>query len=304
MRRVNNEFRNNINYHHIKQSVAIRVERKLKNDIKIPYDKFYDFLHKYNVSICGSFLLQCILDETFEDSLGIDLLINNDPSDIFDSFKLIQGEYQESRNHFYKLNKYFAMSDHHIRIINTDVPKLEFIQTMTSFDVCKNLYDTKNIYISDLNAIINKKEGLKNVFDPDSKTYPCVYKIDKLVRKYVNRGFEFKKMIIPNIHTKNILVIVYTKTHFMYDENMYMRNDKNVCHRGIYMYEIFNIIEQHSGKLECADEGCIHKTIYDMNHLHKFQMVSALGGIFITLIPYVSCGALINFKKLEMNIDK
>lgn len=221
MRCVNKDFHKIINYHHIKQSIAIRVARKIKNDIKIPYDKFNNFLHKYDISICGSFLLQCILDENFEDCTGIDLLINKDSSDIFESFKLIQHEYQKCYKVFYTYNEYFAAPGHHIRFIITDISKSEFIQNMTSFDICKNLYDTRNIYVSDLIGILNKKEKLKNAFT-GSKKYPVVYSVDKLVKKYINRGFRFKKLTIPNIYTKNTHVVVYTKTHFMINKYIYI----------------------------------------------------------------------------------
>jgi hypothetical protein len=300
MRWINDDFRKNINYKHIKKSIAIRVEQKIKNDIKIPYDIFYNFLHKHNISICGSFLLQCVLDENFDDCMGIDLLINEDYTEILESFELIQHEYQMGQKYFYVHNKYFISHDRHIRFIIAHVPKSEFIQNMTSFDICKNLYDTRNIHISNLVGILNKKEKLKNVFVPGGlNKYAHFYTINALTKKYVSRGFRFKKLIIPNIYTKIAVIIVYTKTHFMFDENMYIINDKKVSHRGIDMHEIFDSMAQESGNFECDYDDCIYKTIYDMKHLHKYH-TSALGGIYVVLIPYVRCKPLINFKKLEI----
>lgn len=62
------------------------------------------------------------------------------------------------------------------------------------------------------------------------------------------------------------------------------------------MHEIFDKCPYGS---ECESEDCVYKTVYDIKHLHFFHYVCVVGGQFFTLIPYVSCEPLINFKKLE-----
>jgi len=309
MRFINNEFQKRINYDLIKRAIKIKIEDKIKKEIQIPYEKFIDFMKKCDISICGSFILQCIIDENY--NKGIDLCVEFNP-ELFNEFELIQNRYPQYRTRYYTTNRIYGNNnDDSIRFIQSNkLPKLQFVKEMTDFDICKNLYDANgNLYIHDLIGIFDKKEKL---------SAPCLnYYTDARKKKYLKRGFVFEKLKVQTSYQfcdYSVPVIIYTKTHFMINDEIYEINNNNWRYNFLIISDIFktkNVLkcywkykneytaeQNFDTDIDMLDKCAFDTICEDVKHTHYYDYDES-ESIDIILIKYETCDALANFQKLE-----
>jgi hypothetical protein len=191
----------------IKSVIISNIHKRLKVVLNEHYDYMIRHIVLNKVIISGSFIIQCILDEYWEDS-DIDLYSPHNNSASY-NFLDVFGE----KINLYEHNDAYANVLPIHTIINNKLSngqKLQHIYMKESFnsndilddstkifkshmignfdlDICKNMFTIINgkqkLYIHNLNKIIMKKEFATNFGQPD--------KAMKRIKKYNLRGFDF-----------------------------------------------------------------------------------------------------------------
>lgn len=189
----------------IKNKIIENITRQVSAIFKYDFDDLMNLLHMCREVISGSFILQCILNEYWEDS-DIDFYVVDNgysefpillrrllsPTSIsvigtnggyLDSFKTINVQRYTHKIHLNYINSY-----HNIDFI-------EFINTNFDFNICKNvfciLFDIPILSIHSIYDIYTRTTNFKSTTDYDISIEKC--------QKYENRGFTFKNK--PDIHT-------------------------------------------------------------------------------------------------------
>jgi len=166
------------------------------------YGKFIDTMVKARAVLSGSFILQCILDERWDNS-DIDVYVADEEGDkIIQMFFGLDGEdywsdYYGKFPHIENItNFHITPPNYHLSTVKIQVVRVKTDDKYTlrrhvkntGFDICKNmLYFDKNkrmqIELENLNGIINKCIVF-TVLDTDDFLYR--------IKKYSERGFFFK----------------------------------------------------------------------------------------------------------------
>jgi len=192
-----------ITYLDIKHVIIINVLKMLQDKINVKLCDLLTFMNRYKISISGSFIVQCILNEYWPDS-DIDLYTKSDINlgkNIFTdngysvSAYTTENEYSmlgsiKTIGNFEKPDKTKVQ----LIILDTDKNMCKYVKTMYDFDVCKNIFNIKNgkynLKIHNLQSIINKQISCNFL------GMSCTMSKRKL--RYEERGFIFKNHIIGN----------------------------------------------------------------------------------------------------------
>ena len=75
LRFVNSTFRKRIDENYLMKLIRAKIEKRLRSIFKSNYAKFVEAMHKANAIMSGSFILQCILDEVWDNS-DIDIYVD------------------------------------------------------------------------------------------------------------------------------------------------------------------------------------------------------------------------------------
>ena len=209
-----------INLSHIKLMVINNITNKLKELVNINYENLIKYMEKYNLSISGSFVLQCILNEYWTNSdidfytnykdIDISIILNNkynetvyNHNDEYPNFLGI-----ENIKNFYTQNK-----ERYLQLIFLDENKniFDFVKDNFDFSICKNIYNITNgkhnLYITNIYDIFNKQLNCDLI--GTSK------KLQQRKEKYEMRGFKFNNIIGNYIyHAQEIIPII------MYNDNL------------------------------------------------------------------------------------
>ncbi len=209
-----------IKIQNIKQVVIKNIIIKLKEFTNINYNDFVSYLEQNNMSISGSFVLQCILDEYWD---GSDIDLYSDVNkDTYDDSLFYDNNYNifdksgdegydaggiKGIHTFSNSNKKYC----HLQMIflnDTDVFK--YVKKCYDLIICKNVYRIKNgkhsLYIDNLQNIMEKEIPCN--FMNLTASFPS-RKI-----KYENRGFVYKNVKLGNYILYNecyIPIIIYDK---------------------------------------------------------------------------------------------
>ncbi len=224
-----------ITFANIKYVVVKNITKRLINCSDINYNNLISYMGQYNVYISGSFILQCIMDEYWDNS-DIDLYTNEN---IYLDENIIYNENYEINKYdnndgYFRLygitnvNNYITTKNKtHIQLIKLgkNINIIDYIKTTYDFNICKNIYSVKNgkhiLYIDNLQNIMNKIVtggilGTAHKF-PDRK------------QKYINRGFTFQNNFVGNhiyYNGRIIPIIIYDK-----------RNDKIKLFNKTFAYD-------------------------------------------------------------------
>jgi hypothetical protein len=210
----------NINTKIITNAIIPNIHRRLKQMLNEKYDKFIKYIDKNSVSISGSFILQCILDEHYEGS-DVDLysyLSYNDEmwyslidmEDLDETQKTLAEDYAILPDIHDVINGHIKNGQKLQNIQLNNISNYEelknYIINKYDMDICKNIFTIVNgksmIYFHNLNKIMNKRDIItdRNI---DARR---MQRIDK----YKSRGFNIK-----------FKYDVFNKLDHIYHENCY-----------------------------------------------------------------------------------
>lgn len=248
LRRTNKLLRKSIMFTHIKNSIFIKIKKRIKQNIAVQYEDFLEFLKKTQSFISGSFILQCILDENYGVTSDIDIYSTYDMSNydnVFSKGDTVYGEYHRGGGVIsvteYKPNKAEGKEYPVVQTVEImNLSPIEFVNQCGDFDVCKNAYyydGIHHLYIYDLVGILRKIERLS---DP-SFCNNIIYRKNK----YEKRGFIFKPApIAKSIKSYNdrYPILVYTDKYFIFGDKVEEINDLNWNYMGMGIKQILGIL--------------------------------------------------------------
>lgn len=200
-------------YNYCKRSFGDIYMKKIYNRLKDIFnddtDRFLKLLDDAKAYISGSFILQCLTNENFDDS-DIDIFF----PDCIINGKLLSAQsmcFSPIDDFLYKDLKYTWNDGHrYIDNIGSDQLQINFIRTYKKnnveiqlmyisnndvkkfiidtfdFDICKNMYRNKNLYIDSFEDIIHRETKFK-----------YAYRLGATIKrgiKYQKRGFKFTNL--------------------------------------------------------------------------------------------------------------
>lgn len=204
LKRTNKLFSNIIKIGTVKKLILHYINKRLFLIFGDDTNKFKQILNDTKTVISGSFLIQCILGEYWNNS-DIDIyspMVDSLFTDI-ETFLYEKYEHRETFNsHTYgdDLSNYkthikwvrsYKNNSNELQVIqvgveNSYIKMKEFIHNSFDFDICKNMYyiDNKNenVSIFKLNNIFNRIEKFKTRYNLDTSIGRCI--------KYRKRGFD------------------------------------------------------------------------------------------------------------------
>ena len=200
---VSKFYYTNITDNLVANVIIKNIDRRLKKVLGSSYNMFIKYISVNNIAISGSFIIQCILDEYFEDS-DIDLYAyaDIDEDQFFDV--ILKDQYTEDDiegmvDNYGNLPRVFEVINAHLasgqklQKIHMSNPKinnpnklLKYIIKSFDMDVCKNIFMIINgipkLYIHNIWKIICKQDTIKiNIFR----------KMETRINKYELRNFKF-----------------------------------------------------------------------------------------------------------------
>ena len=204
---------------HIKTRMIGRLKKIFNCDEYTKYDSFVDIMIKTKAIISGSFVLQCILDETWENS-DVDIYVSDDCK----KSKMLY-DFLESISQYHYSSEYKTFGYHigHIENFHSNNYKLQLIFVRTSkkytlkdhnnntgFDICKNMlyFDRKrfmNLDLCNLNDILLRRTTFSILAIDD-----FFYRIEK----YSKRNFYFKPKYNKLLFLEYIL-LKFSHEHFL-----------------------------------------------------------------------------------------
>ncbi len=209
-----------ITFENIKYVVVKNITKKLISCSDINYDNLVSYMEKHNVYISGSFILQCILNEYWNDT-DIDLYANENicfEENIFrnNDYERVTHNHHDGYSRLYGItyvSDYVATKNKtHMQLITMDqnINIIDYIKTTYDFNICKNIYSVKNgvhiLYIDNLQNIMNR------IVTGGILGTAYQFPIRKI--KYENRGFIFKDNFFGNHIYNNgriVPIIIYNK---------------------------------------------------------------------------------------------
>lgn len=233
----------------IYNSIISTIHEMLKKQIKLNYNDILQFLSTHNITISGSFIIQCALDEYCPTS-DIDMITCHS---IHES---ILSDYFQKQMERYDAVSMFPVVDYLvgeqcIQLIHTDLP--DAISHIANFDlnICKNgyTYATNELYIQNLNHIMNKRMVI------DKNNYNLVSRCEK----YIKRGFKLEQS--PCI--QNLLdSIDDDHRHLSYvkaNNNPISHIDAIIFQKKLFhFHDIFKILARDKGNIFCKSGTTYH----------------------------------------------
>jgi hypothetical protein len=199
---VSKYYYKNIDEKTITNSIIINIHKRLKQVLDKKYDTFIKFIEKKSIVISGSFIMQCILCEYYENS-DIDLYsyLSHDSDKFFDIINMEDLDEDQEKNfkdygalpYIHDIINAHLKNGHKLQNIrlynmkNYDDVK-NYVINKYDMDMCKNIFtivDNKSVlYTHNLNRVMNKWEHITE-FDIESRK-------KRRIEKYILRGFNFK----------------------------------------------------------------------------------------------------------------
>lgn len=203
---------NLITYSDIKYVIISNIINKLQEMIDVKINDLLKFMDKYEITISGSFIIQCILNEYWVDS-DVDMYtyssVNLNKNIFVNNNYTVSGYTTENEYATLKYIKMMGVFEKHNKlkvqliVLDTDKDIYEYVKTTCDFDVCKNIFNIKNgkcnLQIHNLQNIMNKQISCNFL------GMSCTMPTRKL--KYEKRGFIFKNHIIGNYTYYNGVMI-------------------------------------------------------------------------------------------------
>ncbi len=293
-----------ITFQNIKYVVIKNITRKLKELVDIDYNEFVSYMEQNDISISGSFVLQCILDEywlksdidlfTPREKICCDIITDNNyfavgencNDDYVNTGVTGVRDYCNNNKKYANLQIIFMREDRNV---------LHYVKYFFDLDICKNVYSVKNgnhcLYIDKLINIMNKEISFD--FINTSSNFPS-RKI-----KYENRGFTFKNNLLSNhIYYDNLQVpiVLYNRNSeiaTMFGETFDLNLDGDLVCNFNYKNAVvkidkssfvmgadncqYNNCHYNGEYIYCGDilENCPISCLSDIKHCHsKFDVNS------------------------------
>jgi len=282
LRFVNKRFFGKIDENYILRIIKSRLECKLKSVFGNDYNLFVLAMSQSKAVLSGSFILQCILGETWENS-DIDIYVGNEQSNnIMDKFlKSITNNAETDDNALYKA-AYEIINN--ITNYHLDNLKIQVVQIRTNnkyslwnhvnntgFDVCKNrLYYSANGNLQ--LQLTNYKEAIHKC------TTFIIQNIDDFyyrIEKYSKRGFKFK----PKYHKLMYvewLFIKFSDVHVIktnFNEDVFYKLLENNKQKGCGQCDMSEYGLCKHDKLGCG-VNCPIKLLYrNVRHYHTIHYI-------------------------------
>src|SRR5437762_2808080 len=200
---VSKDFYGIITFKMIKDTINLCIYQRLQKILGDHTDKFLELLSENSGVISGSFLLQCILNETYTES-DIDIYI---PIPYYETqagsftsienyiYNIMKGKYitssyqYEPENIAYIREYHFNVKLQIIYIISKNPLEdlWKTIRDLYDFDILKNIYSSNALKIHKLSDIMTK-----------STTFGYTWSLKASIiryNKYINRGITFKEPI-------------------------------------------------------------------------------------------------------------
>lgn len=189
----------------VKQTTINCIYKNLQFHFGKHYNAFIRFIKTSNLMISGSFIIECILGEKYENS-DIDVYIfTKIRYDKLRSLKIVtDNQYNSMHNYDYggslsipidHIVNYYLPSKKILQMISLENSQInsfekfkDFVVNSYDIDICKNIFTIKDdkpkLYINNINKIISKIDVSHNANTP---------KLHKRIQKYESRGFTFYK---------------------------------------------------------------------------------------------------------------
>ena len=251
----------NITPKDIKNTIILTIHKRLKQVLNAQYDVFIKYISKNQIVISGSFIIQCILGEYFEDSdidmysyfvMTNDILLelfpieslNEDTKRLFEDYGVIpdiSNVINDKLDNGHTLQQIILSQN-----IKTFEHCKKYILSSFDFDVCKNIFTNikgkEHLYIYNLWDIINKQITVKTVnFNG---------KIPRRIEKYTLRGFNFNF----DMEVSNYLQYNWYKSPFL----VCKYDDDNKFEALTFLGKVFNLdyikqsLKLNGGKIPLA----------------------------------------------------
>jgi hypothetical protein len=263
--------------------IVIRIATELRKIFGPDYDRFVKAMVQAKGVLSGSFLIQCILDEKWDNS-DIDLYVGNEESDkIIHKFFGIDGE--DYYNGYYRrLGHIENISNFNIKPMDYyyDYVKVQVVQVKTDkkyslwdhirntgFDICKNMlyFDKKGnmqLKLENLQGIVNK-QIVFTILDTDDFLFR--------MKKYSYRGFMFKPKYNKLFYLEYVLLKKYrAKVGINKDKSKKFNPDG--CHSDCIVKLLFRNVKH------------FHVRDYDYNRI----FIDNSSGIINGLVPCLRVG--------------
>jgi hypothetical protein len=233
-------------------------------------DEWYiikELMNEIGAVISGSIILQCILNQEWEDS-DIDIFCpyskynytsSNNPTSKIDKILCSKfGLYHYNSCRYIQnmplgynikfIRNYKCINNASVQTIIADNKNIsDFIMSNFDFDICKNIYsivdNIEHIYIHDLDSIINKEIYWKQTGNVNS-TNIRIY-------KYLKRGFNIK---LPD----DFLEICEKSKAIQLSPNLKIDENNN------------RIYDQFGSNYQCSKKDCIYNLL-NVVHIHDYK---------------------------------
>lgn len=192
----------NIGVGDIKNNIIRQIHTRLQRLLKNQYDFFIKYIKTNQIALSGSFILQCILGEYWDNSdIDMYLYTNTDKDNYFDVLEIekevltyekiqaIKNEYADFIDITHIINR--KVFDKRIQTIKISCDESydgfkKFVLTTFDLDICKNIFQYVNgvevVYVHDFGKLINRRDNFDGNF--------LLEKTKKRIYKYINRGFD------------------------------------------------------------------------------------------------------------------
>uniref|UniRef100_A0A6C0C8V1 Uncharacterized protein n=1 Tax=viral metagenome TaxID=1070528 RepID=A0A6C0C8V1_9ZZZZ len=275
----------------IHSMIIKNIIKKLREKLGANYDNFVMAMEKLKIRISGSFVVQCALNEYWEES-DIDLYTHSPIS--ANMFDWTDGSQIYSRRlyggipnilsiiNFHEKPVFVPGQWHVVYKLFLQMIKLErspkhptiwsHIDKTYDYDICKNVYKIKNgkptLKISNLSSIMNKEIqiDINNIGKNDNRD-----------QKYINRGFIFRKGRHDYIkYMRRVVPIVYCNVQDDKMSNIYFlgkRMRTNKWRNDNVTIKYFNK-DMYSEAYTCHHSGLAHSYDKKGNILIKTPIYS------------------------------
>ncbi len=229
-----------IKYKDIKNMIISTIIRRLQTTTNVKIDVLLKYMEKNKISISGSFILQCILNEFWEGS-DIDMYTYKYLS--LNKNVFIDSGYEVSafttEKDYIMLGDISTIGNFEIKdkpvlqliLLDNDKNIFTYINTSYDFNVCKNIF-----YIENGKYMLN----MQHMHDIMNKQISCNFlgtscKLSTRKLKYEERGFTFKNNVLGNY--------IYYNGHIVPIIMCYGENKQfNVFNRSFCINEIGKIL--------------------------------------------------------------
>jgi hypothetical protein len=236
---------------HFEKATIAEIKKRLLEG-QLDLDTFLERNKSNGVVFFGSFIIQCILDEIWNDS-AIDICLPSKTKVSIDSRGRIPSmEIKNDLSGYYRNYKEIGTRPScrwHVSQLNSHDNVQGFVKKVTDFDICKNIYwydGEDHIYVHSFNQILSKRTN----FNCKEKLLGSIERYGK----YKKRGFTFDN--IPNNQDIHLYKVAMT--------NKQMLNRNGRYDFGLANYELVDgnlnlLVNKKIETSDCKNPNCIMK---------------------------------------------